>query len=107
MQHNTEVGLFTRPSIIIMEIKVDCYSGYRGEETPKNISMGTRKIEVRKILDRWLAPDHRYFKVLGDDNAIYIIRHDQEKWQWELIFFSETENYANFKAKNNGALSEQ
>jgi len=46
--------------------------------------MGTNKIEVRKILDRWLAPDHRYFKVLGDDNAIYIIRHDQGKWQWEL-----------------------
>ena len=81
-----------------MQIKVDCYCGYRGEETPKNISMGTRKIEVRKILDRWLAPDHRYFKVLGDDNAIYIIRHDQEKWQWELTFFSEIENYSTFKA---------
>ena len=72
-----------------MLIKVDCYSGYRGEETPKNISMETRIIAVRKILDRWLAPDHRYFKILGDDNAIYIIRHDQEKWKWELTFFSE------------------
>jgi len=41
---------------------------------------------------RWLAPDHRYFKVLGDDNAIYIIRHDQEKWQWELTFFSALTN---------------
>ena len=81
-----------------MQIKVDCYSGYRGEETPKYILMGTRKIEVRKILDRWLAPDHRYFKLLGDDSAIYIIRHDQEKWQWELTFFSEIESYANFKA---------
>lgn len=81
-----------------MQIKVDCYSGYRGEETPKYICMGKRKIEVRKILDRWLAPDHRYFKVIGDDNSIYIIRHDQEKWQWELTFFSEIENYANFKA---------
>ena len=81
-----------------MQIKVNCYCGYRGEETPKYISMGTRKIEVKKILDRWIAPDHRYFKVLGDDNAIYIIRHDQKKWQWELTFFSEIENYANFKA---------
>ena len=81
-----------------MQIKVNCYSGYRGDETPKYISMGTRKIEVRKILDRWLAPDHRYFKVIGDDNAIYIIRHDQETWVWELTFFSEIENYANFKA---------
>jgi hypothetical protein len=54
--------------------------------------MGTRKIEVRKILDRWLAPDHRYFKIFGDDNAIYIIRHDQVKWQWELTFFEEINN---------------
>ncbi len=46
-----------------MQIKVDCYCGYRGEETPKYILMGTRKIEIIKILDRWLAPDHRYFKV--------------------------------------------
>ncbi len=81
-----------------MQIKVDCYCGHRGEETPKYISMGTSKIEVRKILDRWLAPDHRYFKLLGDDNAIYIIRHDQEKWQWELTFFSEIDSNAKFKA---------
>ncbi len=72
-----------------MQVKVRCYSEYRGEETPKYLLMGTRKIEVRKILDRWLAPDHRYFKVVGHDNAIYIIRHDQVKWQWKLTFFSE------------------
>ena len=72
-----------------MQINVNCYSGYRGEETPKYLLMGTRKVEVRKIIDRWLAPDHRYFKVIGHDNAIYIIRHDQLKWQWELTFFSE------------------
>ena len=72
-----------------MKIKEDCYCGYRGEETQKYNSIGTSKIEFRKVLDRWLAPDYRYFKVLGDDNAIYIIRYDQEKWQWELTFFSE------------------
>jgi hypothetical protein len=72
-----------------MQIKVNCYCGYRGEETPKNISIGTRIIEVIKILDRWLSPDHRYFKVLGDDHAIYIIRHDQIKWKWELTFFED------------------
>ena len=78
----------------IMQIKVDCYCGYRGEETPKYLLMGTRKIQVRKILDRWLAPDHRYFKVIGDDNATYIIRHDQEKWQWELTFFNEISDHS-------------
>ncbi len=70
-------------------IKVECYAGYRGEETPRCIWMGERKIEVKKVLDQWLAPDHRYFKILGDDSAIYIIRHDTEKWIWELTFYTQ------------------
>lgn len=72
-----------------MEIKVDCYAGYRGEETPRRIWMGHRKIDIKDILDRWLAPDHRYFKVYGDDASIYIIRHDIESWKWELTYFQQ------------------
>lgn len=78
-------------------IKVECYAGYRGEETPRSIWMGERKITVRKVLDQWLAPDHRYFKILGDDRAIYIIRHDIEKWIWELTFYSQINNAASKK----------
>jgi hypothetical protein len=78
-------------------IKVECYAGYRGEETPRSIWMGERKIAVRKVLDQWLAPDHRYFKILGDDRAIYIIRHDIEKWIWELTFYSQINNAASKK----------
>lgn len=71
-----------------MRIEVECYAGYRGEETPRRFRMGTNQIEVIKVLDHWLAPDHRYFKVLGDDNAVYILRHDTEKWTWELTFYT-------------------
>ncbi len=74
-----------------MRIQVDCYAGYRGEETPRSIRMATYKIEVKKVLDRWLAPDHRYFKVLGEDDATYIIRHDTATWQWELVFYKAVE----------------
>ncbi len=45
-----------------MQIQVACYAGYRGEETPRQIRLGERKIEVKEIQDRWLAPNHRYFK---------------------------------------------
>ena len=48
-------------------------------------------MEVKEILDRWLAPDHRYFKVRGDDDAVYIIRHDSATWDWELIFYKQTD----------------
>jgi hypothetical protein len=70
-----------------MYIRVECYAGYRGEETPRNFWLGSRKIEVREIQDRWMAPDHRYFKLVGDDDSVYIIRHDMETLDWELIFY--------------------
>jgi hypothetical protein len=73
-----------------MQIKVKCYAGYRGEETPRIISFGSRKVEAKEILDRWLDPAHRYFKILGDDKAIYIIRHNMDSWIWELIFYQES-----------------
>jgi hypothetical protein len=52
-----------------MQIKVECYAGYRGEETPRIIWFKSRQIEIKKVLDRWLDPHHRYFKLLGIDNA--------------------------------------
>ncbi len=69
------------------EVKVDCYSGYRGEETPRRIHLGGRTVEVAQVLDSWLAPDHRYFKVIGDDHATYILRHDVEHGRWQVTLF--------------------
>jgi hypothetical protein len=71
-----------------MVVKVECYAGYRGEETPRRIWIGDRKIEVKKVQDRWLAPNHRYFKIVGGDDVVYILRHDSNTWDWELIFFN-------------------
>lgn len=70
-----------------MRIQVDCYAGYRGEETPRQIRLAATTIAVREIADRWLSPDHRYFKIVGGDDATYIIRHDMHNWQWELVFY--------------------
>jgi hypothetical protein len=71
-------------------IHVECYNGYRGEETPRRFWLGERCIGVRRVIDLWLSPDHRYFKVLGDDEGIYILRHDAYADQWEMTFFSQT-----------------
>jgi hypothetical protein len=68
-------------------VRVECYAGYRGEETPRRFWLGSRKVEVAREIDRWLAPDHRYFKVLGDDGATYILRHDAETWDWEMTLY--------------------
>jgi hypothetical protein len=74
-----------------MHIQVECYAGYRGEETPRFIKMATYKIEVKEVVDRWLSPDHRYFKIIGSDDATYIIRHVTDTWQWELVFYQSAE----------------
>ena len=44
-------------------------------------------MEVREVVDRWLAPDHRYFKLRGDDGALYLVRHDLNALRWELVLF--------------------
>jgi len=73
-----------------MQIRVECYSGYRGEETPRRFWLGERKIEALEVQDRWLSPEHRYFRIRGDDAAIYILRHDTHDDRWEMTFFRDT-----------------
>lgn len=70
-----------------MWIQVQCYAGYRGEEIPRRIQIGGRSLEVIAILDRWLAPDHRYFKCQTADGDQWIIRHDPASERWELTHF--------------------
>ncbi|MEW6519123.1 MAG: hypothetical protein AB1461_06885 [Thermodesulfobacteriota bacterium] len=68
-------------------IRVECYAGYRGEETPRRFFLHDRQIEVVEIIDRWLAPDHRYFKLRGNDGALYIIRKDVVQDNWQLTMY--------------------
>lgn len=70
-----------------LELKVECHAGYRGEETPRRFWLGGRCIEVQEVLDRWLAPEHRYFKLRGDDGALYILRHDAAAERWRLTMY--------------------
>jgi hypothetical protein len=70
-------------------VRVECYAGYRGEEEPRRFSWESRRRDVVEILDRWLDPTHRYFKVRGNDDGIYILRHDAGTGLWELRVFLE------------------
>jgi hypothetical protein len=71
-----------------LQIRVECRAGYRGEETPYRFYFGERAVEVKEVVDRWLGPDHRYFKVRGDDGSVYILRHDAPEDRWELTMFA-------------------
>ena len=66
------------------KIRVDCHAGHRGEEEPRRFVFGERRFEVLDILDRWIDPEHRYFKVKADDGRTFVLRHDSAKDEWEL-----------------------
>ena len=76
----------------VWNIQVTCYTGYRGEETPRRFYLGKRLVEVTEVVDRWLAPDHRYFKLRCKAGDLYILRHDSRIDRWELTLFVSADN---------------
>lgn len=67
-----------------MKIRVECHAGYRGEEEPRAFTLGETRFAVVEILDRWMAPEHRYFKVKVDDGRTLLLRHDSASGEWDL-----------------------
>lgn len=70
-----------------MDLTVECHAGHRGEETPRRLVLGGRTVAVVEVMDRWYGPDHRYFKLRGDDGATYLVRHDEPADRWELQLY--------------------
>ena len=70
-----------------LTVRVDCYAGYKGEETPRRFYLGERVVEIVEVSDRWLAPAYAYFKVRSDDGDTYILRHGVGSGRWELTMF--------------------
>jgi hypothetical protein len=81
-------------SALPLRVDVESYAGYRGEETPRRFGLAGAKIEIAEIVDRWLAPDHRYFKVRDTDGDLYILRNDVASERWEVTVFRRRENGA-------------
>jgi len=69
-------------------VRVECYAGHRAEESPRRFFIGKREIGIIEIIDRWLDPNHSYFKVRGDDGGIYILCYDRDSDTWEMTLFN-------------------
>ncbi len=65
-------------------LRVECYAGHSGEAIPRVLYVAERKVFVEEVLDAWLGPDHRYFKLKGDDGGTYIIRQNSASGAWDL-----------------------
>ena len=69
-----------------LSLNAECYAGHRGEQTPRTLILGDRRIAVT-VVDAWQAPDYRYFKLKGEDRDTYLVRHDERSSTWELTMF--------------------
>jgi hypothetical protein len=70
-----------------MRVLVETSAGHGGVEMPRRFRLDGRKIEVTDNLDQWHGAQDRYFKLMGDDGNLYILRLDEKRAEWELIMF--------------------
>jgi hypothetical protein len=68
-------------------LRVECYAGHRADTEPRRLRIGQREVAVAEIIDRWLDPRHRYFKLRGDDGGIYLLRQDTIEDRWEMTLY--------------------
>jgi hypothetical protein len=71
----------------LLSVEIECYAGHRGEQTPRTLILGDRRVAVAEVVDAWLAPEYRYFKLRGADGNTYLVRHDERSNTWELTLF--------------------
>jgi hypothetical protein len=57
------------------------------DEAPHAFSIGGRRVGVAEVLDHWHGAAHCYYKLRGDDGAVYILRHDHAHGAWELTVY--------------------
>ena len=72
-------------------IQVESYAGTKADETPRRFKWEQRLVEVVEVLDRWHQveskpewPRANYFKVRGEDDREYLLKHDLESDEWYL-----------------------
>ncbi len=62
-------------------IKVECYSGYKGEQRPARFEIEGSVLTVTAVLKEWIEPGCRYFRVRADGRAYTLVYKDGE---WAL-----------------------
>lgn len=77
-----------------IDVLVECYAGSRADEVPRRFSVFGKWLEVREEIDRWLSPDHRYFKVHASDDGTYVLRHNVPSDIWSLSVYKKGGTHA-------------
>jgi hypothetical protein len=70
-----------------MQIDVETRKDARGIDVPQRIRMHGHSLEVTRVVDEWHGKHHRYFKLIGGDGDLYLLRFDETTQQWDLTLF--------------------
>ena len=70
-------------------VKVQCYSGYKGEETPLSFQVGKKRYNISRVLKRWYEGERgdnlsqkRVFRVAIEKGDNYTLVYDNMTDEW-------------------------
>jgi len=66
-------------------VRVECYSGYKADESPRKLILASRALDIVAIEDRWYSPGATYFRVSVTGGDRYVLRHQEAQDVWSLV----------------------
>jgi hypothetical protein len=74
-----------------VRVEVECYSGYRAEETPRAVILGGARLEISEVLSRERRSDHETRRSFGtfscrlaDGRALLLEKSEEGTWRARL-----------------------
>ncbi len=70
-------------------VVVECYSGYKGDQSPRRLRRGGTWIEIEEICDCWQQAGSggersEWFRVRDTGGTAYLLKHDLGAGTWYL-----------------------
>ena len=72
---------------------VECHSGFAYADRPTALSWQGERLEVAVILQSWLTPTGKCFRVRTIDDRIFELTYDLDSDQWHLLNIAAIESY--------------
>ncbi len=76
----------------LIPIQVECYAGYRGDESPRALVLNGQRRDIEEIVDRWYQAGRDpsvaasdYYRVRTADGSLLLIRLDRDAQAWHLV----------------------
>jgi len=66
-------------------VRVECYAGYKADESPRKLVLAARTLDIVAIEDRWYSPGATYFRVSVTGGDRYVLRHQEAQEVWSLV----------------------